>query len=328
MYVRDLTTGAGAAWNARAQFPAGSTLKLAIAVETLRTLHGKPTPGSYADTLLRSALIYSDNGAANSLEVLFGGSTSAGSARVNALMRSLGLVDSEMYGGYERGTYARKPIPLTVAEPPYYGRGKHTSAFDLAQLFALVHLATEGKGRLAKQYGSGFTPSDARYLLYLVAHSADHGKLDRFVRGHGATVAHKAGWITSARHDAGLVYWHGGVFAVSVMTYGYGVGTASDLLAGRVAWRALQRLTHSRRAQMLSMCRRRRSTRGRAAHTSPRLADGEGPRRGLRPRLRRPGNTRVEGCARRVAGLQRKRLGRNDAHELVRLNRATKPLHV
>ena len=49
VYVRDLTTGAGAAWNARAHFPAASTLKLAIAVEALRSLAGKPSPGSYAD---------------------------------------------------------------------------------------------------------------------------------------------------------------------------------------------------------------------------------------------------------------------------------------
>ena len=219
VYVRDLTTGAGAAWNARAEFPAASTLKLAIAVETLRSLHGKPAPGSYADSLLHRALIYSDNGAANDLEVLYAGSTSGGSVRVNALMRSLGLVDTEMYGGYERGT-ASVPIPARVDEQPYYGIGKHTSAYDLAQLFGFVHLATAGKGPLAKRYGSAFTPSDARYLLYLLAHSADHGKLDRFVAGHGAWVMHKAGWITSARHDAGLVYWHGGVFAVAVMTYG------------------------------------------------------------------------------------------------------------
>ena len=194
----------------------------------------KPAPGSYADSLLHRALIYSDNGAANDLEVLYAGSTSGGSVRVNALMRSLGLVDTEMYGGYERGT-ASVPIPARVDEQPYYGIGKHTSAYDLAQLFGFVHLATAGKGPLAKRYGSAFTPSDARYLLYLLAHSADHGKIDRFVAGHGAWVMHKAGWITSARHDAGLVYWHGGVFAVAVMTYGDGVGTASDVLAGRVA---------------------------------------------------------------------------------------------
>jgi hypothetical protein len=246
VYVRDLTTGAGAAWNARARFPAGSTLKLAIAVEALRTLGGKPSPGSYADGLLRRALIYSDNVAANQLEVLFGGSTSGGSHRVNSLMRALGLTDSEMYGGYIPGTLARRrPIPMRVDERPYYGVGKSTSAYDLAQLFAYVHLAAAGKGRLARRH-PGFTATDARYLLYLLAHVADRGKLDRFLDGRASSL-HKAGWIAGARHDAGLVYWAGGVFAVAVMTHGSGVGTWSDLLAGRVALRALNRFIALRR---------------------------------------------------------------------------------
>ena len=246
VYVRDLTTGAGAAWNARAHFPAGSTLKLGIAVEALRTLPAKPSPGSYADQLLRRAIVYSDNVAANALEVLFGGSTGGGSLRVNSLMRGLGLTDSEMYGGYIPGTLARRlPIPLRADESPYYGVGKHTSAYDLAQLFAYIHLAAAGKGRLATQH-SGFTGADARYLLYLLAHVVDRGKLDRFLGGR-ATSLHKAGWITTARHDAGIVYWPGGAFAVSVMTHGAGVGTASDVLAGRVAQRALARFRALRR---------------------------------------------------------------------------------
>jgi beta-lactamase class A len=240
VYVRDLTTGAGAAWNARAHFPAASTLKLAIAVEALRTLGGKPSPGSYADGLLRRAIIYSDNVAANELEGLFGGSTSGGSHRVNSLMRGLGLVDSEMYGGYIPGTLARRrPIPRRIDERPYYGVGKSTSAYDLAQLFAYIHLAAEGKGRLARRF-SGFTAADARYLLYLLAHVTDRGKLDRFLGGRASSL-HKAGWITGARHDAGIVYWSGGAFVVAVMTHGSGVGTGSDMLAGRVAQRALGR---------------------------------------------------------------------------------------
>ncbi|HEU0303352.1 MAG TPA: serine hydrolase [Gaiellaceae bacterium] len=247
VYVRDLATGAGTAWNARAHFPAGSTLKLAIAVEALRTLPATPVRGSYADRLLRGAIVYSDNVAANALEVLFGGSTSGGSYRVNSLMGSLGLGDSEMYGGYIPGTLVRRrPIPLRKDEQPYYGVGKHTSAYDLAQLFAYIHLASERKGRLAKRH-PGFSAGDARYLLYLLAHVTDRGKLDRFLAGRASSL-HKAGWITTARHDAGLVYWPGGVFAVAVMTHGAGVGTASDVLAGRVARRSLDVLRARARA--------------------------------------------------------------------------------
>src|SRR5215203_3143678 len=46
VFVQDLRTGRGGAWNARARFPAASTLKLAIAVAVLRSLPDKPAPGS------------------------------------------------------------------------------------------------------------------------------------------------------------------------------------------------------------------------------------------------------------------------------------------
>ena len=89
----------------------------------------------------------------------------------------------------------------------------------------------------------GFTPADARYLLYLLAHVRDPGKIDRRVgRLPGVEVLHKAGWIDSARHDNGIVLWHGGALLVTVMTYrSYGAGVSSDVLAGNVAAAALSR---------------------------------------------------------------------------------------
>src|SRR5262245_41233092 len=88
VYVQDLEHGAGAAWNARARFPAASTLKLAVGVEVLRTLEGKPQHGSTVDSLLNAMLVRSDNLATNQLEAYAGGSVHGGSARVDALMRS------------------------------------------------------------------------------------------------------------------------------------------------------------------------------------------------------------------------------------------------
>ena len=46
VYVQSLTGGAGGAWNAKAQFPAASTLKLAIAATVLAEHSGIPPPGS------------------------------------------------------------------------------------------------------------------------------------------------------------------------------------------------------------------------------------------------------------------------------------------
>ena len=182
-------------------------------------------------------LIGSDNDAANELETLFGGGS-----RVDELLEGIGLGDTWMGGGYLRGTPARLPIPLRVESQPTFGCCKYTTAFDLGRLLSYVHLAAGGRGPLARSYGRDFTPSDARHLLYLLAHVPDRGKLGRYLAGGPYALLHKAGWISTARHDAGLVYWPGGVFVAAVMTWGSGVGAASDTLAGRVAIAVLERL--------------------------------------------------------------------------------------
>ena len=243
VYVENLTDGSGAAWNARATFPAASTLKLALAVTALAADDEIPIPGTVTDSLLRRMIEDSDNDAADELEVRVAGSTSAGGRRVDDLMLELGLTDTLMYGGYERDLAASgEPIPLRVDEQPSFRIGKRTSARDLAGLLRAVWLASRGVGPLHVREPS-FSAGDARHLLYLLAHVRDTGKLDREV-GHvpGVQVLHKAGWISVVRHDNGLVFWRGGVFLATVMTYrAGGVGVSSDILAGRVARLALAR---------------------------------------------------------------------------------------
>ena len=124
VYVQSLTSGAGAAWNARARFPAASTLKLAIAIAVLERHVGVPAHGSYVDGLLRAMLGWSDNASANALEVWLAGSTGAGSDRIVSLLRSIGLDDSVMYGGYEIERRTAAAIPLRVDEQPYWGVGE------------------------------------------------------------------------------------------------------------------------------------------------------------------------------------------------------------
>ena len=105
-----------------------------------------------------------------------------------------------------------------------------------------VWLASGGRGPLHTAQ-PGFTPTDARYLLYLLARVRDPGKIDREVgKLAGVRVLHKAGWINVARHDNGIVLWQGGAIVVTVMTYrSGGAGIASDVLAGKVASAALRR---------------------------------------------------------------------------------------
>lgn len=251
VYVEDLGTGAGAAWNARATFPAASTLKLAVAVTVLSRIDGPPRAGSHVDHLIRRMLDASDNESANRLLVSLGGSTSDGGRIVDGVMRSIGLERTVMYGGYVIGTslgpsrgLATRGVPLGTVDQPTWGAGKATTAVDLARLHRAIWLASGGLGPLARG-GAGVSAGEARYLLYVLAHVRDRGKLDRFVaRRPGAVVLHKAGWIESARHDAGLVVWRGGILVAAVTTYDRaGAGTQADVLAGRIAQAAVRRFS-------------------------------------------------------------------------------------
>ena len=241
-YVQSLTGGWGAAWNAKARFPAASTVKLAIAATVLSEQQGVPAPGSRIDALLHEMIIPSDDAAANALLVSLGGSTSSGAYRVNDLMRSIGLTDTLMYGGYLTRTLSSR-IPVRVDEAPAFGVGKYTTAWDMTSLWRALWLASGGEGPLRKSR-PGLTPADARYLLWLTAHVRDQPKLDMSIGSERSVcVLHKAGWISAARHDTGLVFWTGGVFVAGVMTWrSYGVSTSSDRLAGRVAALTLRRL--------------------------------------------------------------------------------------
>ena len=207
VYVQSLTAGAGAAWNARAQFPAASTLKLGIAAAVLRAHEGKPPEGSRVDALLRSMLWHSDNAAANALEVWLAGSTSGGSVRVNALFAELGLDDTIMYGGYETRT-PQGPIPVRIESQPAFGFGKHTTAAILRGWRGRSGSRPGARGRSPSMPAARSRRADGRYLLYLLAHVRDPGKLDRFLRRGGGRVGPAQGRLAghgAARRGTGLL---------------------------------------------------------------------------------------------------------------------------
>jgi len=112
----------------------------------------------------------------------------------------------------------------------------------MAALWRSIWLASGDRGRL-RHAQPGFTPADARHLLWLTAQVRDLPKLDRVVRDRpGVAVLHKAGWISTVRHDTGLVFWRGGVLVAAVMTWRpAGIRPSADVLAGKVAARSLAR---------------------------------------------------------------------------------------
>ena len=105
------------------------------------------------------------------------------------MMRALGLADSDMYGGYLiEDSLMRRAIPLEIVSRPSF-IGKATTAWDLARLERALHLAAGARGALIWRFRGAFTPSDARYLLYLLAHARTRGGLNSPRRS--VTVLHK-----------------------------------------------------------------------------------------------------------------------------------------
>ena len=140
---------------------------------------------------------------------------------------------------------ARSPIHSRIlGRASFIGKG--TTAWDLARLERLCAsqpCPTRARLALPRRLhagGRGLPPLSARAFANARGLSP--------VAGRGVTVLHQAGWITKARHDSGLVYSSGDAFVVTVLTWnGGGVGSASDLLATRVAQAAIDRLLPLRR---------------------------------------------------------------------------------
>ena len=221
IFVQDLRTGGGAAWNARAAFPAASTLKVGIAIEVLRALRGKPLRGSRVDRLLRKMIVPSDDKAANELLIWLGGSIErwVGSGQrdvsgvgphrlghVRRLRASEPDADPGPAGTANRASSASGPRPGT-------SRGSSATCISLQ--------SDEGRWPGAPRR---LRASEARYLLYLLAQPRN-----------------RAGWPTTSadalrarqgrldhesppRRRVGLR--EGGAFLAVVMTWnGRGVGS-------------------------------------------------------------------------------------------------------
>jgi beta-lactamase class A len=238
VWVVDLRTGRGASWNAGAQLPAASTLKLAILMTVLSREAGSPTLSSAWPTE-RRLVFDSSNRAANELLVRIGGSTVGGSAEVNRLAAALGATRTDMFGGYllepgeDRRAGRASPFaapPALPTEQPYLPRGKRTTAHDLGVMLSALMLAAAGRGPAIRQ---GISPHEARVALWLLLHARYPGLVQP---NTPYRVAHKAGWLGQVQHDGTLVFRTRGTLLAAIMTYRAGgvSYTASRAYAARV----------------------------------------------------------------------------------------------
>jgi len=243
VWMRGLASGNAASYNAGARFTAASTLKLGILMTSLAHNRRNPVGGAVWGAYRRMVLD-SDNASANTVEVQMGGSTSGGSAMVNAFCRRLGCRDTDMFGGYTPGPslvrYVRtgsapraaRTIPpvRTERSPSIPAYGKHTTAHDLGNLASALVQAAGGKG---KARAAGISRHEARVAIWLLIHARYPGLVRPNVRD---TVGHKAGWLGSVQHDTALVFTSHGTVVTVIMSQG-GVSLGSS---GRYGARVLK----------------------------------------------------------------------------------------
>ena len=202
IYVQNLTTGAGAAWNAQATFPARVDAQARDRGRGTRPRRGDPAYGSTLDAapapdagLLGQRRGQRDRALLRRLDL----------GRLRARERDDALARPRRHGDVRRLRARRARAlarprggdPAPRRQPAELGnRASGPPPTTSAACCAPSGSRAAGRGPL-RDAQPGFTPADARYLLYLLAHVRDPGKIDRARRAKlpASSVLHKAGWI-------------------------------------------------------------------------------------------------------------------------------------
>jgi len=243
VYVQHLVTGCGAAVNAGARFPAASTLKAAILLDVERRSNGHPS--ATMNRLLDQMIIESSDRAANQvLAIHGGGSALTGATRVTDMMRAMGLRESLVRRPYIIEPAERRvghSIPVRANAQPSLLTNFISTPYELARVMVAIQRGMRGGGPLPR---IGVRSQTIRTgVLPRLLSVRDRTKL---VAGTpaGVLVAHKSGYNTNVKHDAGILYLRSGpVVAVAMSWSASGVGDAvGDRFVADVARAAATRL--------------------------------------------------------------------------------------
>lgn len=242
VYVQHLVSGCGAAVNATARFPGASTLKAAILLDVERRSEGRPSADVGA--LLDRMIVESNDAAANRVLAIQGdGSADAGARRTTDTMRAMGLRESLIRRPYiiEAARRRSPAIPLRTTAQPALFTNFITTPYELARIHTAIHRGMRGAGPLPR---IGVGPRTIRTeVVPRLLRVRDRTKL---VAGAPSRVlvAHKSGYNTNVKHDAGVMYLASGPVVVAAMTWSAsGVGDATgDRFVADVARAAAARL--------------------------------------------------------------------------------------
>jgi hypothetical protein len=172
---------------------------------------------------VRALATWSSNLASNRLLTKIGGA-----GVVYSTLRRMGATSSTFTGPYRVAT----AVPdVDAPAPPPRVSARVTTAYDLATVMRTIHAAALGESTSVA--ATGMTRTQARLGLGLLLSSEAEGDNRGILRESAVTgepIAQKHGWISSARHSAGIIYTSRGPVVVVVLTYAPGM-TRSEAAA-------------------------------------------------------------------------------------------------
>jgi len=232
IWVQKLWNGRAAGWNADAEFPAASLVKLPLAVGAIMRMGGRPwLSPSWPDIV--AVLRRSDDKAANRLVQSLGSGCGGGpDATAADGLRRLGARQSTYPGCYliEDELQPRLPPGGVSATPTWSTR--HTTARDMGRmLFALQAAAVPTP---AGRRQTGVDALRARLVLGLLLTADQMGaNASLFTDGlpPGTPVAEKNGWRKQEQHGAAIAYTRRGPIIMVVLTQRAGLADLADARA-------------------------------------------------------------------------------------------------
>ena len=232
IWVQKLWNGRAAGWNADAEFPAASLVKLPLAAGAVMRMGGRPwLHPAWPDMV--AVLRRSDDKAANRLVESVGSGCGGGpDAAAADGLRRLGARQSTYPGCYliEDELQPRLPAGGVSATPTWSTR--HTTARDMGRmLFALQAAAVPTP---AGRRQTGVDALRARLLLGLLLTAEQVGANASLFTGGlppGTPVAEKNGWRKQEQHGAAIAYTRRGPIIMVVLTQRAGLADLADARA-------------------------------------------------------------------------------------------------
>ena len=220
VYVVDLESGETWSYNKDVAFSGMSIIKIAIALETFRTLD-RP-PNIEETKLLTQTMVESGNFTANLLLDVIAGEDNGllGAEKLTQSMWYLGLENTFIAVPYEEdlpGTYAtpanQRTDINTLPDPKM-----QTTAEDMVLLLEMIYQCAGGGGTLLAAYPGQITTQECQLLLEMMNQNRIGSLIEAGVP-EGTSVAHKHGWTAETHGDAGIVFSPGGDYVLAEYMY-------------------------------------------------------------------------------------------------------------